>query len=404
MRLDDLHEASYRKAFFFISSSGISGGRKDSEKEFANSDKQLVEDLGLMPRAFTLDGTVAARRDNSGNEITSYVQARDTLLAALEKGGVGTLIHPFYRSRSDIVCRTFNLTESVDRLGDGRISISFAISDTDGVPAPSESVLSRVSTENTAVVAAVNLSIADNYSVTPKAIGSYDDAVAQLNAVVDAINEATTPIAADEDEINEFNKDVSEFGTNITTLVGNPTALAIAISNLFAGINGLYLTVDGTFEAFLRLFNFGSTDIDVNQSTFSGVERQRNRDLINVAMQTEALSYAYLNASQIAFETVDEIEATSQLLEDQYQKSRSDADIQDTVRDALTDIRTETQRFFDDQKLEVRQTIEVETNPTSTRLLAYAYYGSSELGQEIGELNGFVDPTLVQGTVRIFTE
>lgn len=67
-------------------------------------------------------------------------------------------------------------------------------------------------------------------------------------------------------------------------------------------------------------------------------------------------------------------------------------------------LRTQTQEFFDAQRLTVRQVIAVKTNLTTTRLLAYSYYGDSELGGDIGKLNDTLDISNIEGEIDIFTE
>ena len=119
---EDLQEVSYRGELFYISGSKISGGRKDVKKEVANSDLQVIEDLGLKERVFTINGKIATRRDSSGVTITTYKQMRDRLLDALEKGGTGVLIHPWYGRIDDVACRAFSIDENLTGLGVAEIS------------------------------------------------------------------------------------------------------------------------------------------------------------------------------------------------------------------------------------------------------------------------------------------
>lgn len=404
MNPEDLFEASYRGAEFFMSRSALDGGRKDAKKSFANSNRQLVEDLGLAPRVFTLDGTIAARRNNEGAEIASYLQVRKALLDALELGGPGVLIHPFYGRLENRVARTFSLGESTAELGDGRISITFEVSDTEGIPEASTDVLSAVAAANDAVTDTYEATITDDYEVTPTDTGNFPDAVDKLTSFKEAVEIATSPIAAAAAKIDAFNNTLSDFQTDITSLIVAPTDLSLRISEIFDGVNGLYLTVDGTLTAFENLFDFGDLDVRLGDDTKARIERQRNRDLINYATQASALSHSYLAAAQVVFQTIEEIEETADRLELQYQKLVDALGISGELIQSLTEARTTTQLFFDQQKLVARQIITVDTNPISTRGLAFQYYGSSDLGREIGELNMLADPTLVQGDVRIFTE
>ena len=69
----------------------------------------------------------------------------------------------------------------------------------------------------------------------------------------------------------------------------------------------------------------------------------------------------------------------------------------------MTELRSVTQNFFEAQKLTASQIITVQVDPMSIRSVAFAYYGSSELGEEIAELNELFDLALHEGDLRIFT-
>ena len=59
---------------------------------------------------------------------------------------------------------------------------------------------------------------------------------------------------------------------------------------------------------------------------------------------------------------------------------------------------------FEQQKLSIRRVIDVNTQETTTRLLAYQYYGSSELGSDIADLNQTINLSNIKGDVKVFTE
>lgn len=403
MKIDELHEASYRGAFFYIGSSEIAGGRKDAKKEFVSSDLQVIEDLGLKQRIFTVSGTISDRRDNSGSIITPYLQARDRLIDALEKGGIGILIHPWYGRLENIVCRTFTLNEDVAQLGAGSISITFEISNTDGVPAANPFVLTGVSTGSAAVIAIAESLFGEIWSIATNATGNFQAGVDKANDFVTAVNAATSPIAALSDEIDEQSRTVSNFSNNVVTLVSNPTSLAESIAGMMASIANLYATPEHTLSAFENLFDFGDNDIDLPYSTFIAAERKTNNDVFNFTVQSTALSHSYLSASEIDYKTVESINEIEADLEAQYQKLFLSEDIQVELIDSLTEMRTIATGFFNEQKLTASQLITVQTNPMSTRLLAYNYYGSSADGESIAELNDLYDLAYHQGDIEIFT-
>ncbi len=405
MNLEDLHEASFRGAFFFMDSASLDGGLKFVKHVFLDSDKQIIDDTGVIPRAFTLNGVVAARRNNEGAIIQTYKDVRDTLLRALEiRDDVGILVHPFYGRLENIKSTTFSLNERMSSLGEASISINFERSDTDGLPEPSVNVLSKISTLNEQVADANEQEITDNYDVEPDKTGNFTDATDKLDNVFTSITDATKPISKAANKINSFNQKLASFQSKITSLVSAPVDLADSIRGLIDGVGAIALTVSGTSTAFSNLFDFGDDDTELVERTPTISARKLNRQLINQNIQSSALSQSYLAVAQIDFNTINEIEDEAARLEVQYQKLITNSDLSNDVSDALVEIRTITNGFFQEQKVTAREIIEIETNPISTRSLAYQYYGSSELGEDIAKLNGMFDLAYRQGRIEIFTE
>ena len=399
----ELDEASYRGAVFFIRSANIEGGRKDSKKEFIDSDLQVIEDLGLKQRVFTLSGTVAARRDNAGKIIKTYIEARDELLAALEKGKTGVLIHPWYGKLYNIACRTYNLDEDVTRLGDAGISIVFEVSNTDGIPVVNKKVIGRVSRFHELLLSTGKSALGKSWSVTKTSTGNFQAAKKKLDSFITTVNDATSPIKKLSNRVNEHTTLLSNFSGDVVSLVSAPSDLSDSITGAMSSVFSLYATSNGTLTAFKNLFDFGDNDINLLQITAIAIERKKNNDALNSIVQSEALGFAYLSASQIDYETVAGINEVESDLDIQYKKLALNPTIDAGTLDALTDLRVATQEFFEQKKLSSSGIITVQTNPTSTRLLAYNYYGKSDRGEAIAELNELYDLSYHQGDIRIFT-
>jgi len=397
------HEASYRGAFFFIKSSNIAGGRKDAKKVFVDSDLQVIEDLGLKQKVFTVNGSISDRRDNSGQIITPYSEVRNTLIAALDKGGIGILVHPWHGRLENIVCRTYTLDEDVSSLGDANVSITFEISNTDGIPISNPFVLTNIATKSTAVAAVASSIFGSLWKVTATATGNFQAAVNKGEKFIDAVTAATRPVVTLADEIDEHSNLLASFSNNFVSLVNNPTSLAESIDGIMASVSNLIVTPEGTLIAFKSLFDFGDNDIDPPHTTFSSEERRNNNNIFTAMVQGTALGYSYLAASEIEYKTVEEINEKEASLEEQYQKLFLSEDIDIELIEEITDMRTIVQGYFNEQKLITSKVITIQTNPMSTRLLAYSYYGDSSDGEAIAELNELYDLAYQQGDIRIFT-
>ncbi len=404
MNPEDLQPASFRNIVFLVSTSGIAGGRKNARKSFVSSDLQLIEDLGLRQREFTLSGVIAARRSNDGTvEITSYRDARNTLLAALEEEGPGVLIHPFFGRIENLSVINYNLNESMSSLGDASIDITFAVSNTDGLPLAQPSVLAGVVEKAADSLAASNTTITDSFEVTTSFTGNFAAALDKLQEFVDLLRDVTNVSSIVETKLDPYNKLVSQFEDNLSTLVSTPATLADDSIELVEDTNALYTTKRETFDTYVRMFTFGDSDTPINPTTAGLVERKGNNDHYNASVQTMALSKAYENAVQLTFNTDEDIDAVAATLEDQYQKIVTASNLSDKEEEALAALRIEATSFFNAQRVTKPQIIEVRTNATSSRLIAYQYYGSSDLGDAIANLNGLPDPAFLRGDVRILS-
>ncbi len=308
--IDELFSASYKGAPFLVNRVSTSGGRKTVQHEFPNSNIQVIEDLGLSPRVYSISAIIAE---------PNYIQKRDTLLRALEEGGRGVLIHPFYGRIENVVARTFSLNEDVSRLGDTVVEIVFAPSETDGLPTQSINTVSQVSTLASTVSENTVTDITDLFNVTDTFQGNFASAVAKLNDIADAftINAQLPTVSAD--QINTFTSLVDNFRSSINTLIGTPAALAEDIQEIFIEFPQLYTTATQQTDSLALFFDFGDEDIPITPTTAGLVERKQNNDVLNNAVKSFALSEAYVSSAQIDFTTVDQIESIADTLETAFQ-------------------------------------------------------------------------------------
>lgn len=399
-------DGSFKGIPIRIDSGSVSGGRKTSKKEFPNRDTQTIEDLGLRPRTYNLQIVIAPRTTVAGgvtNTQQGYFEYRDALIAALEDKGAGELIHPLYGRIENVVATTFSINEDFSDFGRTRINVTFEVSSDTGIPRQTITALSQLTSKNVSIAEAVNSDISDNFSVLTKFKNNFGDAIDKVNAIIDKTVEATSFLGAEADEINEFNSDIASLTANVNSLIIAPSSLADSINNLFSNVDGLFGTAENTLKAFQDLFGFGDNDEDdINQTTAGRIERAQNRAVLNGAVNAQALGFAYVNASQITFETVRDVEEAADELEVQYQRVVTSGS-SDAAIASVTEMRVVVQQFFDEQKLTAKQIITIDTNIIPARALSYQYYGESKSADQIIELNGITDVSFVEGSVEIVT-
>ena len=399
-------DGSFKGLPIRIDSGSVTGGRKNVKKEFPNRDTQTIEDLGLRPRTYNLQIVVAPRTTVAGgttNTLQGYFEYRDALLAVIESKGKGELIHPLYGRIENVKATVFSINENFTDFGLSRLNVTFEIDTDTGVPRQTLTALSQLTQSNTEVGTAVGSDISDNFSVSTKFKNNFGDAADKVNEIIDEAVKSTSFLGAAADEINEFNSFIGELSADVNSLITNPTDLATSVTNLFSNIDGLFGTVENTAKAFAGLFGFGGDDEDDILPTTAGrVQRIQNRAVLNGAVNASALGYAYVNVSQTSFENVREIEDAADDLEVQFQRVMASGS-SDEVISAVTDMRVVVQQFFDEQKVTLKQIIEVNVYTTPARVLSYQYYAESESADQILELNNITDVSFVDGTVEIVT-
>lgn len=400
----DLKQASYRGAFFFVSRTTTSGGRKDSKKELVGNDRQVIEDLGLKQRTFSVSGIIAARRSTEGNVIRTYQQVRDELLDALELGGPGLLVHPFYGELRGIVARTWSISESMSSLGFSNITMTFEVSNEaeEGAPEEQPTTQAGVDRENEALQDETGDDIGKRFEITESFAGNFKAATDKVNAAIQAVEDATDPLEQLADEIDAYNAELASITADVINLVQAPLELADSLTGIMATVRNLYNSPVNALKAFANIFDFGDADTMPAQTTAARIERQKNDDVINGAMQVMALGYSYSLAAESEFPTVDEIDDAAQALEAQYKKMVAADQMNPDQVEALNVLRLTTRSFFQAQRLTRPKVITVRTSKTSAQLLAYRYYGSTELADTISKLNDLRDPANIPaGDVKI---
>lgn len=398
---DEAQPASYAGQSFLMIRSSSSGGRKDVLNEFPNSNLQVVEDLGLRPRTFNVEAII--NEDPTNN---NYIPRRDNFLRVLEKGGRDLLNHPLYGAIDNIVVRSFTLIEDFNDLGAARFSIVFAISDTPGTPIASTDTLSIVSNAGIEAFDDITDNISEVLVIGSFFPANFTAAVEKVNEIVDEFARNTEFLQVAEDAIDQFSLELSELSANVTTLVNNPTALANSIGGLFQTVNGLYSTIEATFEVIKRFFDFAAQDekTPILQNTAGRIQRARNQNLLNSQIRGQSLVLNYVNAAQINFSTTAQLDEVSQDLENQYQLLVNNTDLSVDTVSQITALRAQTRQFFEQARITTSQIIEVRTEIQPARTLAYQYYGSSELGDDIANLKEDLNVSFIEGDVEIFTE
>lgn len=146
----DYRPGSFRGVPFVTTADERGGGRRNDVHELPGAEEPVIDDLGGRVRSFSLSAFVI------GND---YFDRRDALIDALEAGGPGLLVHPYY-GRMQVVVDEWTVSQSTDDGGMASFEISFIkAGEPPAVAAPDP----------------MSLSLADADSVIDRAIGRFAD-------------------------------------------------------------------------------------------------------------------------------------------------------------------------------------------------------------------------------------
>ena len=160
-------EASYKGIEFLWRSAPTAGGRRVIPYLYPRSDKQAIEDQGLVPRKFSVTGIIAHE---------NYFVVRDNLLRVLDDGEAGTLVHPTFGEINGVKSGAWTLNEKTSELGRAEITMEFFIEDSSGIPRVAANRTSQVQAASDVLNASLAADVAEGYEVTSSFTGNFESA------------------------------------------------------------------------------------------------------------------------------------------------------------------------------------------------------------------------------------
>ena len=391
----ELKTCRYKGVEFLFDDTSTTGGNRLIKFNYPGSDKQAIERQGKAPRSFSITAIIPHE---------DYFIKRDDLIRVLEDGAEGVLTHPFWGDIENVITGTYSLNERISELGRGTISIQFEINDAVGIPIEAGDLQTLTEFEFNALNEITFTDIANEYLVSLGFVGNFTDAVENITAIATEFRK----IAELEDQIvNEaagFFTIVQLFERNIFDNIVAPLNLAIDIDEMFSSLNNLYETPSARLTVFKGLFGFGDNDREIKTTTAGRIERKKNRDIINSTIKTTSLSYAYVNAVQIEYDTTEDLDLIQNELEDQYIKIRDDQLVSNATQEQLDRTRVQAIKTLNNARVTSRQIINVTTPRLPLSVLLYQWYGNTELFDTIAELNNIKENAFVEGDIKLLTE
>ncbi len=402
-----LGKLSYKNVEMIFVSSNITGGKKTSTQEYINSDLQLIEELGLKPRAFSVTAYIALV-----SEENDYVSKSAAILAALESPGYGVLVHPIHGIVPNVICLGYGLNETTDEIGIGLLQIEFGISNVQSGAIEAELTPTALVQTNKEVMSKSSELISEKFSANTRLLGVYDSAKSKLVSLGEKFNSSVKFAVKGADDVtkaitnptDKLSNTIAEFQSSVVSLASNPVELAASITNVFNTINATIATASSAFDVYRNFFGFGWTDdVELKFDTIANRTKNNNNRLMNDSINAIALSGAYRFASQKDYKTTDEIDADIGVLESQLKEIESRPNIDSNLLASIWDVRETANDIFARARLNASAIINIDAELTSARSLSYLYYGDDESAIDLAKLNSG-NGLFLDGPTKIFTK
>lgn len=389
--IKDLLQASFKGIPFLYVSSSESSGRKNVFYEYPNTDKRGFSDLGLNLESFTI------RCYTVGDTKSDYKQNRDRLKSALRSKGSGILVHP---ELGQLNCAVdgYTLDTSIEHLNRADFSINFRVVSDPIKPAETQNNIPKI--ENIAVdtIDKVSDDIEENYNVSSNNFTNFETAKNKALSISNKIIDIANKVEQRADIFNEFISTINDFEDKINSIVSSPSRYSTEFKNIFDNLRLIATDPIERFLMFTKLFSFGSNDTNIGTDTIFKIERNKNNDVINNAVNSNSLAYAYATLKEIDFNNQEEFNRFNELLNEQWEYLQGQ-ELNFDVRENLLDLRGEADKYID--TLNLPELVTVETIETSPTLLSYQYYGSTDRDDEISKLNSLKDYGIILGNVTL---
>ena len=388
---DRLYPASFKGARFDFIEHTMNAGRKTVTHEFPNKDYRYIEDLGAMLPTFSINGII---------KDPFYEDKKATFEDALNDPGPGVLIHPFL-GNLNCVSLNYTVNESLKNLGRAEYNINFAVA--------GESIYPTGSIDNTSKISALYYDVYDssgddlNNQYSTDYIRNITLAAEKLIDLASLLIGISSSIGAINTSNTDFKRQVDIFTKNSFKISSGNGDIGGNISDLLSKFDSLSLDGQTRFDANSRLLGFGQNDEFRNIRTAEIVQRNNNLKLINGTINALAFNNMIDSSKNISYRDEDQLNEVVDAIDKKYDflLNNSTLKLSNTMLDNIYELRTQSRKFFEQQRLLVNKIIEIETNTIPMTVLAYQYYGSTDNYDELLSVNSIFNPARVSGTIKI---
>lgn len=391
---DRMGPATFRDVPFFVETSDIGVGRKTIIHEYPQRDMPYVEDLGRLARRFSVEGYVIG---------ADYMAARDRLLVALEQRGSGTLVHPYYGTRTVAVASEVTVRESTDQGGMATFRITFVeTASTPFAPVSMVDAPGRLTAQTAIAFEDSRLEFVAAYETrlpaTPTGVRRslpgfvFESAEAIVTSAAGELRTLLAPVVKTTQVVAEVNRDIDALVVDAGDLVRAPFDVAARLQAVIGDVATLPELPDLGRLAKLAVT---PTIPRPSGSTPARTQEAANYDALRRYVRRTAIITDCSMVPLTAFDSYDAAIAARDALLEQLDEQ---ADQAGSSYDALVDLRGALARAIPGDARDLPRLITYTPVVTEPSLvITYRLYGALDLNEDVIARNHLGHPGFVLG-------
>lgn len=327
---ESLQKASFRGVPFSVDGHEGQFGRRVQVHEYPLRDVPFAEDLGRKARTLKVEALILG---------ADYMVGRNALLAAVEKAGPGTLVHP-YLGELQVTLITCSLHETTAEGGLCRFALEFVEAGEDKFPSTVVSTGAAVAAAgDAATVQAVAVFGARHQAANKPAFVANASGTIFKQALA-GIQGAVGKVRAAADQVAALQRDVDAARRDLVTLIYTPASAAQALlSNIRQLVRSVATTPRDALSLARTLYDFGSLLPVVLPSTTSRKAQAINQAQLVQLVRVVAAAEGARAAAGVAFDSFQDAIATRDELVDTLEAVMLSSDVADQVYQALRTLR-----------------------------------------------------------------
>lgn len=384
---DNLQPASFRGVPFYVDTSQYTTGRKAQQHEFPDREEPYAEDLGRISDEFRIDGYILG---------DDYFEIRDRMIKAVQKGGPGELVHPYYGVKQvQVGPVSFDEDTKVGRIV--RISFSFKEAGSNRFPRVVDDKAAKLAAQAEAANEALANDFADKFSVAGLPAHAVDSARTGVAAAAGAFKDATKPFTTASDGLAELAFSTRNLVAETDDLLQSPAKLATRLQGSLSLMQGALTKANDRMDAYKSLFNQGDDEPAIVGSTPIKEQERTNKQALDDFNQRSALVAAISQVPEAEFASVDEAVAEREVLMSELD-AQAEATDNDEVYRTLKDLGATLVDSLPekDSDLPVVQNVTPEQTQPSLNLV-YDLFENPDSESDLLSRNSIANPLFIEG-------